>query len=174
MVSNALVTIDTGLAFVFGLHVLVIDSLLLHFPAHGFEIVAVTAFARTGLLHAFPFACCQFHPVRFEFFLGIDIARELAPNFLARLDLAQYLVPPVPGHVTVGTDSAHTGTVRIVYGLLVFLVYVIAHFMAANTELQLVRRFHPGIEPAPEDEAGEKGYSGNADQGIFRARPLQE
>src|SRR5665647_275126 len=115
----------------------------------------------------------QFHSVCLKFFLRIHITGDFAPNFLARFYLAQHFAAPVMGHMAIGTDGAHAGSVLVVDGFYVLLIHVIAHFMAADTESQLVGRFQPGVESAPEQDAGEEADDEQGEQRILGARPLQ-
>jgi hypothetical protein len=46
--------------------------------------------------------------------------------------------------------------------------------MAADTEFKFVRRFHAGIESAPEDDAGKKTHYEQSQQRVFRAWLFQK
>ena len=172
-VRDTLVAVDTGLLF--------LDADLVHFRAtqfllfgiHAIKAVAIAAFARIVGLHARPLILRQLQPVRLELLRGVDDAGDLAPDFLARLDLADHLVRPVLGHMAIGTDGAHAGAVAVVDGLLVFLIHVVAHLVTADAELQGIGRFHGGVETAPEEHAGEKTDHQQGQQRILCTRSLQ-
>jgi hypothetical protein len=51
----------------------------------------------------------------------------------------------------------------------VFLIHGIAHFMATDTELEFIGRFHRSIKAAPEDNTANEKYGGDSEYRIFRA-----
>jgi len=60
--------------------------------------------------------------------------------------------------MAIRTDRAYAGTIRMVNGWNVFLVYVVFHLMTANTKFQLVGSLHGGVETAPENDASDEKY----------------
>jgi hypothetical protein len=52
-----------------------------------------------------------------------------------------------------------------VNGFPVFLVYILFHFMAGDTEVQGIGRLHRGIETTPEDYADDHEKDGRAEGG---------
>jgi len=70
-----------------------------------------------------------------------------------RLDLSRHFVKPFFWHVAIGTNSAYARAVGVVIGLLVFLVDVILHDMAGDTEglgIGIIQRY---VETCPEYDA---------------------
>ena len=59
-------------------------------------------------------------------------------------------------NMAIWAGCAHTAAVGVVNGIHIFLIHVVAHFMAADTELFRIRHFHTGIETAPENNPGDK------------------
>lgn len=173
LVGDALVAVDAGLAVALRQLVLLPRALFLHLAVHALEAVAVAALARARALHALPLVLGQLQALGLELLRRVDGAHELAVEFVGGLDLPRHLVHPVLGHVAVGTDGAHPGAVLVVDGLLVFLIDRVAHLVAGDAELQLVGRFHGGVEAAPEDNAGEESDHQQGQQGIFGAGPAQ-
>jgi hypothetical protein len=155
MVGNALVAVDAGLVVLAGHLVGLLGAGSLRLGIHAIEAMAVAALAGVGRLHAGPFVARQFKPLGLEFFLGVDGAHDLSVDLLGGLHLADDLVGPVLGHMAVGTGGAHPGAVGVVDGLLVFLIDVVPHFVARDTEVHLVGRFHGGVEAAPEERCPE-------------------
>jgi hypothetical protein len=49
-------------------------------------------------------------------------------------------------------------------GLLVLLIDVVAHFVTAYAELHGVGGFHGGVEPAPENDAGDEAAAQQGQQ----------
>src|SRR6476619_1416144 len=113
MMRDAFVAIDAGLALILGQHVLLVDRLLLPVAAHRVEAVAIAAFARIDGFHPLPFVRRHFHAMRLELLRRVDIAGELAPDFLAGLDLANDLGNPRVWHMAIRTDRAHAGTIAV-------------------------------------------------------------
>lgn len=60
------------------------------------------------------------------------------------------------GYVAIGAGCFHATAVAVVNGTHVFLIDVIFHLMATDTEFFGIRHFHPGIKTAPEDNATDK------------------
>ena len=84
--------------------------------------------------------------------------------FVAGLYLAHHLVNPGAGHVTVGAGGSDTGAVGVVYGWPVLLIDILFHFVTADTELQIVGRFHGGVESTPEDNTKDEERDSTADR----------
>ena len=68
-------------------------------------------------------------------------------------------------HVTVRTGRTYTAAIGEVNGLLVFLVYVVFHFMTGNTEVQCIGRFHRSVKTTPENDADYHEKQGSTKRG---------
>ena len=134
---DALVTIDTGFAS-FDLpfeSVLSAGAKLLLIEIHVLELVTVSTLMRIRCFHVSPHALGQVHAPCLEFLARIDGSYCPVRNFMQRrLDLSRHFVKPLFWHVAIGTNSAYARAVGVVDGLLVFLVDVIFHDMAGDTE----------------------------------------
>lgn len=173
--SNTLMAVYTSLvrAWLCGLSMLLLGHLVLHLHIHPRVTMAVATFARIRALHSGPLMLRQFQPFGLEFFLGIDGARQLAPYFPARLNLALHLVYPVLGNVAIGTDCTHAGTIRGMDGCFVFLINGILHLVAGKTKLESVSRFHRSIEATPENYTRNEAPAQQRQQRITGARATQ-
>ncbi|MNE65915.1 hypothetical protein D3C80_1614370 [compost metagenome] len=148
--------IDAGFAFGY--------RLVMHLRRHGFlrgevhilEVVAVTALLRIVGLHARPLVAGHRQPVLVKLLRRIDQAERLGVQFLAGLQFAQHFRCPLVRHVAIRASGAHAAAVVVMHRTHVFLIHVFAHFVAADTKLLGIRRFHTGIKTAPEDNPGAK------------------
>src|SRR5262245_7516683 len=174
LVRDSLVALDAGSALGLGVGVDLGRDRRLLLRAHALEAVAVAALARIGALHRRPDPLGELGAVLLELLRRVDHSGDLAPDLGTRCDLARHLVHPVPGDVAIRADGAHAGPVRGVDGALVLLVHRVAHLVAAGAELQGVRRFHGGVEAAPEDDPGEKAAAGQRQQRVAGARHAQD
>ncbi len=75
--------------------------------------------------------------------------------------------------MAIGANRADAGAVVVVDGVLIFLVYVVVHFMARDTELLRVGPFHDGVEAAPEQDAREEADHEQRQHSALSARPVQ-
>ena len=173
LVGDALMAIDAGLAVALGHFMLLARALLLLFPVHAHHAVAVAALQRVVRLHAFPLAFGQLEPLGLELLARVHAAGDLAVELARGLDLPQHLRPPLLRHVAVGAYRAHPGAVGVVDGVLVFLVDVVAHLVAADAERLGVGRLHHGVEAAPENDAGGETAEHQDQEGILGAGPPQ-
>lgn len=175
-VGDALVAVDAGVAGFHGRHVALAGARLLVLGVHALEGVTVAAFAAVGCLHALPLVLGEGEALGVELLGRRDRAGELAPDLLRCLDLAQDLVGPVLRHVAIGADGRDAGAVRGVDGSLVFLEDGFAHLVTGDAELLGVRRFHGGVEAAPEQDAGDEAAADQrqdrvGDTGLAEDRP---
>src|SRR5262245_23043444 len=76
--------------------------------------------------------------------------------------------------MAVGADGTHAAPVRCVDGALVLLVHRVAHLVAADAELERVRSLHGRVEPAPEDDPGDKASPGQGQQRVARAGTTED
>src|SRR3990172_11908495 len=127
--------VDAGLAFGLALGVPVLGLLRLQFGAHGGVLVAIPAFQRVGFLHALPYPLGKLVAVRLELLLGVDHTGEVAPQLEGRPHFAKKHRARLARHVTVGTDGAHSAAILVVDGVLILRIDVLAHLVAADTEL---------------------------------------
>ena len=81
------------------------------------------------------------------------------------LDFTHDFMYPGAWYVTVGTGGSYAGAVRVMNGLLVFLVYIVFHLVTGDTELQCVGRLHSGIESTPENHTDDHKDNGCAGSG---------
>lgn len=174
-VGYALVAVDTGrFAGAQRLGVELSGAFALAGKVHELVVVAVAAFERIIGLQATPLALSHFPAHAEEFFASIDSPENLAPDLLGSLHLARDLVSPFMGHMTVGAGGAHAGAIGVVDGVLDFHVHVVFHLVAGNTEGFGVGRLQGGIEPAPEDDAGNEAAERQRTKAVMHAWPSQD
>src|SRR5690554_2622003 len=167
MVGDAFVAINAS-HVVFDRHfVLNAGPLFLFAGIHAVKTVAVAAFTRIGVFHPFPFAARKGQAFRLKFFRSIDATNHLAPKFAGCLDLANHLVTPLFGHVTVRAGCPYTRTVGVVDGFLIFGIYVIAHLVARDAKLFGVGHFQGCVEATPKNDAAYKSDQQQAGKGVM-------
>ena len=149
-VGDALVAVDTGIALLHGIEVLLASPRLLPLWVHGVPVVAVAAFPRVGALHGVPDPLGQGQPFGVELLGGIHGAQDLVEDLVAGLDLTDHLVDPGTRHMAVGTGGWDAASVGVVHRANVFVVDVVLHLVAGDAELLRVGRLHGPVEPAPD------------------------
>ena len=142
--------VDAGLAGLKGIKMLLACTRPLKFRVHRFEIVAVAASRESVVFIAFHTRLAISRRFSLNFSGCIHGTHDFVKYFVAGLYLAHHLVNPGAGHVTVGAGGSDTGAVGVVYGWPVLLIDILFHFVTADTELQIIGRFHGGVESTPE------------------------
>ena len=162
--------LDTGFAFFLGIAHLLGRAPALLFVVHGVVAMAVAAFAGVVGTHFRPDPLRHFEPLGLELLRRIDGAHHLMEKLVRRLDLAHQLRRPGARDMAIGTDGPDTGRVRVVVGLLVFLVDRGPHFVTRDAEILGVGVFHEGVEAAPEEDAGHAADNENDAPTVAAAR----
>jgi len=119
-------------------------------------IMAVAALKGVVFIESLPFSLCHRQTVMCEFFGSINFSGNLAPDFLAGGDFADYFISPFMGDVAIGANRPDAGTIAVVDTVGIVGVDVILHLMAANTKFFGIGDFHSPVKAAPEHYAGDK------------------
>lgn len=144
-------TIDTGVSVLLSLQVLAARLHTLLASVHEPVIMAISAFSRIGLLHAFPDLAGQIEAFGEKLFPRIDGATDGMKEFVSRPHLAHQHRRPFIGDVAIGAGRPHPGAIRVVHRFFVFQVHVVPHFMTRDAECLLISEFHRRVKTTPAD-----------------------
>ena len=153
MMSDALMTIDTGQTGLEPFRHDFLGSLCLLVRIHGPRRMAVAAFVRIIFFHCRPDMLGELKSMLFEFFRRADGPQYLVQDLVAGLDLSPDLIKPFVRNVTVRTGRSNARPVLEVDGFLKLLVRIIPHLMAGNAEPLGIRHLQGPVEAAPEQDA---------------------
>lgn len=153
---DSLVAIDAGLALLLGFGMIFLGPRFLLIAVHRFEAMAIPAFPGAAFFHSGPFMACHLHAFGFKFFLGIYDTCYFPVKLGGGLNLADNLMRPILGHMTVTANGSYTRTIGKMRGLLVFGEDIVTHLVATDTKLQGVCSVHPRLKTGEQQQAAKK------------------